>query len=121
MARLWAERLNPERHVDYMLTTHIGGSPPDPARDRLIDRWVYFVVVCGFTFEFHSLEQIERALSYFEHKTHPTSALPGVTLEHYWQRWFERLPLWLFEEPKRLRVISALRRAERHFGRTTVA
>ena len=115
MARMWAERLDPRRHVDQMRTIHIGGIPPEPPRDRLIDRWVYFVVVCGFTFEFHSLEQVERALSHFEQKIHPTSLRPGVTLEHYWQSWSERLPLWLFEEPKRLRIVSALRRAERHF------
>jgi hypothetical protein len=117
MARMWTEQLDPERHVDHMATTHIGGLPPEPPCDRLIERQVFFVAVCGFTFQFHSLEQIERALSHFERKIHPTSAQPGVTLEHYWQRWYERLPQWLFEEPKRVRVVAALRQALRHFGR----
>ena len=121
MARLWTETLDPERHVDYMRTSHIGGFPPEPRRDRLIERPVYFVEVCGFTFQFHSLEQIERALAHFGRKIHATSAQSGVTLEHYWQRWYERLPQWLFEEPKRVRVVAALSRALRHFGRASDA
>ena len=98
-----------------MLTSHIGGVPPEPTRDRLIDRQVYFVAVCGFTFQFQSLGQIEHALSYFEQKLHPTSVLPGVALKYYWQRWHERLPQWLFEEPKRVRVVAALSRALHQF------
>lgn len=102
-----------------MRTSHVGGFPPEPSRDRLIERLDYFVEVCGFTFQFHSLEQVERALARFGRKLHPTSAQPGVTLEHYWQRWYERLPQWSLEEPKRVRVVSALSRALRHFGRAT--
>ncbi len=100
-----------------MATAHVGGSPPEPTRDSLVERRVFFVAVCGFTFQFHSLEQIERALTHFERKILPSSAQPGVTLEHYWQQWHERLPQWLFEEQKRVRVVAALRGALRHFGR----
>lgn len=117
MARMWTEPLDPKRHIDYLRTTHIGGFPTEPSRDRLIERRVYFVKVCGFTFQFHSLEQIERALAHFEQRIHPTSMQPGVTLEHYWQLWYERLPQWLFEEQKRMRVVAALSRALRDFGR----
>jgi hypothetical protein len=117
MARIWKERLDPDKHVDYMRTTHIGGFTVEAVRDRLIERDVYFVEVCGFTFQFQSLDQITEALAYFRQKTHPSSREPGVTLEHYWQRWYERLPQWLFEEPKRLRVVAALERAAETFGR----
>ena len=40
-------------------------------------------------------------------------------LEHYWQRWFERLPRWLSEEPRRARVVSALSRALEAFESET--
>ena len=121
MARIWTERFNPERHLDFMSTTQIGGSPYESMQHQLIERQVFFVAVAGFTFEFHSLDQIKLALTHFETKIHPSSALPGITLEHYWQRWYERLPQWLFEEPRRVRVVSALRRASRHFERLTDA
>ena len=111
MARMWTEPFDCERHVDYMQTTHVGGVVPQPPLDRLIERLVYFVEVCGFTFQFHSVEQLEQALDHFKQKTHPTSAQPGIALEHYWQRWFERLPQRLYEESKRRRVVEALSRA----------
>jgi hypothetical protein len=117
MARIWKESVDPTRHVDYMATTHVGGFPVDPSPDRLIEREVYFVEVCGFTFQFQSLDQVHEALAHFEQKIHPTSRWPGITLEHYWQRWYERLPQWLLEEPKRRRVVAALRRAADTFSR----
>ena len=98
-----------------MSTTHIGGLPVEPSQNRLIPRYVYFVAVSGFTFQFVSLEQMQECLAWFSHKTHPSSREPGVTLEHYWQRWFERLPQWLSEEPKRKKVIKALQRALNDF------
>jgi len=100
-----------------MSTSHIGGMEIEPPRDRLIERRVYFVEAAGFTFQFASLGQLPEALGYFEQRVHPSSRQPGVVLEHYWQRWFERLPQWLFEEPRRVRVVSALSRALQAFGR----
>jgi hypothetical protein len=108
--RFWKERLNPEKHRDYMSTTHVGGIEPALPHDNLIVRWVYFVNVCSFTFQFHSLEQIEACLLYFSKKTHPSTRLP-VELEHYWQRWYERLPMYLFEETKRQKVVKAIEKA----------
>jgi hypothetical protein len=117
MAHIWKERRDPEKHVDHMQTSQLGGFPVESASDRLIVRDVYFVEVCGFTFQFQSLDQITEALAYFRQKTYPSSRLPDVTLEHYWQRWYERLPQWLFEEPKRQRVVAALQRAADIFSR----
>lgn len=116
MARIWKERLDPNKHREYLDTTWVGGLPPQPAKDNLLVSWVYFVEVCSFTFQFHSIEQIERCLTYFSQKTHPSSRLPNCDLEHYWQRWFERLPLWLSEEPKRQKVLKALRKALDEFA-----
>ncbi len=119
MARWWFEPLDMERHRDFMSTCHIGGMEFEPPRDRLIERRVYFVEAAGFTFQFASLGQLREALGHFERRVNPSSRRPGVSLEHYWQRWFERLPQWLFEERRRVRVVSALSRALQAFGSGT--
>ena len=55
-------------------------------------------------------------MAFFRQKLHPSSREPGVRFEHYWQKWNERLPQWLFDEPKRIKVVRALERAEAAFG-----
>lgn len=100
------------------MTVGVGGSPVEPPRDRLIEKWVFFVDVASFTFQFHSLEQLRQCHEFFTHKIHPTSRRPDVRLEHYWQQWFEKLPQWLFEESRRVKVIAALERAAEDFGKT---
>ena len=92
-----------------MSSTHIGGLPADSARDGSTD--VFFVAVSGFTFQFASLDQLRECLDWFRTKLHPSSRLANVTLEHYWQRWYERLPKGINKEPKRQKVISALENA----------
>ena len=93
------------------MTWQSGRGRPVPPQDDILTHWVYFVAVCSFTFEFHSLEQVRTCLDYFRGKIHPSSMEPGVTQEHYWQPWQQRLPLRLFEEAKRKRVVHALERA----------
>ncbi len=80
-------------------------------RDNLLQHWVYFVEVCGFLFQFQSLNQMEECLRHFSRKVHGTSREPGITLEHYWQRWFERLPRRLNRGSNRLRVARAMEQA----------
>ena len=73
--------------------------------------------VCSFTFTFDSIEQLERYLDYYSRKTHSTSRIPREELPNYGgdqsetQRWFERLPMYLLEEPKRKKVVAALTKA----------
>ena len=98
-----------------MDTFWIGGLPVAAPHDNIVERWVYFVEVCSFTFQFQSLAQIEECLAFFSQKIHPSSMQPDITLEHYWQGWEQRLPRWLFEEPKRQRVARALQRALAEF------
>ena len=74
---------------------------------------VVFVRVAGFTFEFHSLDQIRTCLAFYQQPHHPTSRLPVSTGDYggdqsETQRWFERLPLYLREAPKRRLVVKAL-------------
>lgn len=115
MARFWSEPYDPAKHHGPMPGSH------RPTDDDLVRRFVYFVRVCSFTFEFHTLDQIQTCLAYFSEKTHPSSIIPRSELirwggdQHETQRWFERLPPWLFEEPKRQKVLRALHRAIAEF------
>jgi hypothetical protein len=83
---------------------------------------VVFVSVCSFTFRFDSRQQLERVLNYYQQKIVTSSREP----ESAWslrggdhseaERWFERLLLFLREEPKRLKVVKALRDAMSMFA-----
>lgn len=79
--------------------------------DSLIDRWAYLVRVSGFTFQFVSLTQVRDCLDHFSKKIHSSGRLEKPPLSHWYYPWHERLPMWLFEEPKRLKVVAALSKA----------
>lgn len=114
VTRIWKEKLDPSRHRDFMTRTmpnHTRGGSPVPApRDNLLEQWVYFIKVCSFTFEFHSLAQIQECLAYFSQKLYPNRRI-HIEFGERWIPWYERLPQRLFEEPKRQRVIKALQQA----------
>ena len=93
-----------------------GGWPVDPADT---DGWMYFVRECSFTFSFVNRAQLEEARAYFARKVHPTRRRPGVSLEHYWQHWHERLPAGLTGGTKRTRILRALEQAGQHFSKTS--
>ncbi len=91
-------------------------------------KWIYYVEVCRFTFAFFSLAMIEEYLQFYSLKILPSSrfygALPfsmGAALggEGDGQTWFERLPLRLRKETKRVRVVKALERALQMFGQNS--
>jgi hypothetical protein len=79
------------------------------------------VSVCSFTFRFDSKEQLKRVLRFYEQKILPSSREPISVVRQRGgdqseaQRWFERLPLYLREEPKRVKVVKALRDALKEF------
>jgi hypothetical protein len=87
---------------------------------KLIPRHVIVVQVASFTFRFRSIEQLRECISYYEKKTRPSSRISAkrlaADLGEDWrelrgwdvERWFERLPMYLLEEPKRQRVLKAL-------------
>jgi hypothetical protein len=87
---------------------------PNPA---LTHRWVYFATVCSFTFEFHSINQINACLKHYSQKIRSSTRIPEKDLWKYGgdhgetQCWFERLPQKLYEERRRKKVIKALERA----------
>jgi hypothetical protein len=113
--KIWKEKRDPSKHTDWMSTYHVGGSRPPTLRDSILEEWQYFVRVCGFTFEFCSVEQISECLKYVGQKLHPSSRKPNDGLEHYWQRWSERLPAGLLKEAKRVKIVSALETALERF------
>lgn len=72
MARFWKEQYKPTDHFNQMQEMPVFKSPDL----KLVPSFVYFVSVCSFTFEFHSIEQIEVCLKYYSEKIHPSSRLP---------------------------------------------
>jgi hypothetical protein len=122
MATIWSEKFDPPKHHDSMWPV-----PGVPERDRwrtasLQTHTVYFVRVCSFTFEFHSIQQIEECLSFFAQKIRPSSRRdvrdfdPDPALVHSLaQRWHDRLPMHLLEERRRVPIVRALTQALKEF------
>jgi hypothetical protein len=81
---------------------------------------VCLVSVCGFTFEFSSIPQLDLAIEYYSMEHHPSSRLPVYTENiggDHWecQRWFEKLPQKLLQKSKRSRVLAALQQAREEY------
>jgi hypothetical protein len=72
----------------------------------------FLVRVCSFTFTFQSLEQLQTCFDFYDRKIQPSSRRDLCGNDHWeCERWFERLPLYLREEPKRQKVVKALAEA----------
>jgi hypothetical protein len=104
--------------------SHMPGVPTEQYwRAPTLQRYpVYFVRECGFTFEFHSIEQLEVCLAFFCQKVRPSSMIRFSESDRrmQWlhfacQRWFERLPMQLLEERRRVRIVPALKKALTQF------
>ena len=121
MAQIWSETFDPKRHSNKMWDcSQLPAVPAEQySRAPTLQRYqVYFVRVCGFTFEFQSIDQIEACLKFFSSKVRPTSRLrlSQADRKAHWvhwavQRWFERLPMQLLEERRRVRIVPALKQA----------
>ena len=82
------------------------------------NRWIYYVTACNFTFAFFSLEHIRSYIKYYSAKILPSRRYRGMWANHNLnQSTFNRLPLYLRENGKRPRVVSALTRALAEFER----
>jgi hypothetical protein len=134
MARIWKEKRKrvagwiPSDKVLDPQVIHclmVGDAPPaefspDPA---IIPEWVYCVHVCGFTFRFWSIKQIQACLDFYSRKLHPSSRilvseemLYHIPNRSMLQRWYDRLPSYLREESKRQQVVKALKKSLKQFG-----
>jgi hypothetical protein len=114
MPQIWSEPFDSLKHRDRMPEVE-PSTEIQPGAASLLSRRVYFVRVCSFIFEFHSLRQIRACLDYYSQKIHPTSRVDIRDIDRWAQRWFERVPLFLREEPKRRRVVKALENALQKF------
>lgn len=111
MAQIWKEKFDSARHQNKM-----DGVVAHHPEINFVPKWVFFVSVCSFTFEFHTLNQIKECLAYYSQKTHRSSRIDIGSADHWeFQRWFERLPMYLLEEPKRQKVVKALASAVNQF------
>lgn len=121
MAKIWTETYDSLKHRNPMGSA-VGEPPSLVQRGRaptLQPYRVLFVRVATFTFEFHSREQVEACLAYYRQEHHPSSRSAATakaaaeTPDERWamERWYERLPMYLLEKPKRARVVSALEKA----------
>ena len=125
MARIWSEPYDSLRHRQGLMPEGFGGSAARVRHGRtptLVGHRVIFVRVCSFTFEFHSIEEIRACAAYYSSKLQPSSQCPAAARAVHdgavawrWEveRWYERLPLYLREEQKRVQVVSALEHALR--------
>ena len=119
MAQIWSEPFDAYKHQNRMLEVPAVTGEQHRA-PTLLRRDVYFVRVCGFTFEFHSIEQLRACLAYYAQKIQPSSRQNIGAADHWeCERWFERLPLFLREEPKRVRAVKALEEAVQKFAPAT--
>lgn len=92
----------------------------EDGNQNLTPRFVLVVEVVSFTFRFATVAELHECNTYYETKTHPSSRIPAKQLtaelgqdwreQRGWEveRWFERLPMYLLEESKRLKVLKAL-------------
>jgi hypothetical protein len=120
MARIWTsphrgDGLYSRRPKRVQTRLQKGAQNPTllPQRDILVR-------VASFTFRFIDIEHLRECLAYFQHKIHPSGRVPAKKLaaelgedwrtQRSWEieRWFERLPMYLLEEPKRQKVVKAL-------------
>ncbi len=86
----------------------------------LVPRHTIEVRVASFAFRFETAEQLRECIKYYARKTRPSSRVASkelaADLGEDWralrgwdvERWFERLPMYLLEEPKRQKVLKAL-------------
>ncbi len=83
-----------------------------------INKWIYYVYVCRFTFAFYSLEDISRYIRYYSTKILPSRIWDSPHCNHdLRQDTLTRLPLYLRDNSKRLRVVKALQVALAEFER----
>jgi len=112
MSKLWREPADPKKHSDFMSSYNDGGVPIPKSRDNLIDKWVYFVSVCNFTFQFANIEQLKEAKNYFEQKIHKSNLdISHPPHEHYLHPWYCKLPKGITKDSKRTKVLKALNKA----------
>ncbi|MBC8142451.1 MAG: hypothetical protein H7Y38_13535 [Armatimonadetes bacterium] len=83
---------------------------------------LYFVHVCGFRFVFVSLAQIGEYRAFYDQPLKPSFRWGDAKMRYYndngeAQTPFARLPLYLWQKAKRVKVVRGLERAIRDFAK----
>ena len=120
MARIEIADYDAQRHVNHMWSVDDRQGERHRKDPGLIPYKVCLVTVAGFTFEFHSLAQVEAALAYYRRPVQPSSRLSGPELgcsHTSSQRWFDKLPQFLLERARRPKVVVALEKALEKYGK----
>ena len=89
-----------------------------------LPEWLYFVHVCGFRFVFTSFEQIGEYKAFYDQPLKPSFRYVDTRQGEY-SRWesdaeraqFHKLPLYLWQKAKRVKVVAALERAIHEFAK----
>jgi hypothetical protein len=126
MPQIKIEPYDQQKHPNPMWYIDDAQSKQHWKAPSLSDYKVCLVTVCSFTFIFHSIEQVALCLDYYRREHQPSSRLPVYTENlggDHWetQRWFEKLPQYLLEKPKRMRVVKALEKAMQEYSRVRSA
>jgi hypothetical protein len=126
MPQVKIEAYDPLKHPNPMWYIDDAQSKRHWRAPSLSEYKVCLVTVCSFTFIFHSTEQLALCLDYYRREHQPSSKLPVYTEnlggDHSeMQRWFEKLPQYLLEKSKRMKVVKALERAMREYLRVRSA
>lgn len=121
MSRIKIASYDPARHQNPMWYVDDVQKQRHTRAPSLVDYKVCTVTVCSFTFLFHSTEQLALCLDYYRREHRPSSRLPVYTQNlggDHWetQRWFETLPQYLLEKPKRAKVVKALEKAMQEYS-----
>jgi hypothetical protein len=122
MSQIKIETYNQAKHPNPMWYVDDARRQQHWQVPSLSDYKVCLVTVCSFTFIFHSIEQLALCLDYYRREHQPSSRLPVYTEnlggDHFeTQRWFEKLPQYLLEKPKRLKVVKTLEKAMQEYSR----
>ena len=121
MARISIEDFDSMRHRNPMCYIDDAQRERHERAPTIVPYKVCLVSVFGFTFVFHSLTQLRLCLEYYSIEHQPSSRLPVYDKNlggDHWetQRWFEKLPQFLLEKPKRQKVVVALTDALRQYS-----
>jgi len=120
MAQIWKEQRDGHWSEHFDLHGYKDLPPHDVSpNSQLVPVYTYFVQVCGFTFRFGSVAQITPVIEYYQQIIRPSTrrdTTHNAFERDVAQRWFERLPGYLREEPKRQKVVKALERARDEFA-----
>ena len=115
MSRHWKEKFDRQIHEKYNFP-HRGCRIVDLDREHF--EWMYFVNVCSFTFAFFSLKQLRSYHQYFSQKPQPSSRTSlACSFREHETSVFDRLPMYLREEPKRQKTVKALEKALAEFSK----